>query len=324
VKRAAGVTAAVLAVAAAVAGVTIAGVRDERAGDKAETARAAAMRPARATLQGKPGTYIGVYQPGVPGSAAPVAAFDKAAHVTANIAAYYSTWGEPFQASFATALAKDGAVPLVQVEPYGTTLAAIASGQDDAYLASYASAVRRYGKAVVISFGHEMNGPWYPWGAGKTSPAVFTAAWRHVVDVFRSAGAGNVTWLWAVNVTSGSGGSVSDPAAWWPGSSYVTWVGVDGYYYQPSDTFTSLFSPTITLIRRLTRDPLLIAETGIGPSAQAAKIPGLFAGAKAAGVLGLVWFDDDKPSAHGPDHDWQIDNDPAALAAFRKAAEEYR
>jgi hypothetical protein len=310
---AAGVAAAGTLVLAGIAGV-------HRAADSVPSA----PKAAHAALPGRPQSFLGVYRPGVPESAAPVASFDSATGVKVNMASYYSGWNEPFQAAFAAALARDGAVPLVQVEPYGTTLAAIADGDDDAYLLSYATAVREYGKAVVISFGHEMNGPWYPWGAGNTPASVFVAAWRHIVDVFRSDGADNVTWLWAVNVVAGSGGSVSDPAAWWPGGGYVTWVGVDGYYYQPSDTFTSLFSPTITLIRRLTRDPLLIAETGISPSAQAAKLPGLFAGAKAAGVLGLVWFDDDKPSAHGPDHDWQIDNDPAALAAFRKAAEEYR
>ena len=32
---------------------------------------------------------------------------------------------------------------------------------------------------------------------------------------------------------------------WWPGSSYVNWVGIDGYYYSPSDTFTKVFGGTI-------------------------------------------------------------------------------
>ena len=30
-------------------------------------------------------------------------------------------------------------------------------------------------------------------------------------------------------------------ADWWPGPSYVTWVGIDGYYYRPSDTFARVF-----------------------------------------------------------------------------------
>ena len=29
--------------------------------------------------------------------------------------------------------------------------------------------------------------------------------------------------------------------AWWPGTNYVTWVGIDGYYLKPSDTFSSVF-----------------------------------------------------------------------------------
>ena len=28
-------------------------------------------------------------------------------------------------------------------------------------------------------------------------------------------------------------------ALWWPGKRYVTWVGIDGYYYLPSETFFS-------------------------------------------------------------------------------------
>lgn len=313
----------VISVACTVAACVTAAATGIQGARQAADSVPSAPRAAHAALPTRPLSYLGVYQPGVPDSAAPVTDFDSEAHLSVNVAAYYSAWNEPFQQSFAAALAQRGAVPLVQVEPYGASLGAVADGQDDAYLISYASAVRRYGKPVIISVGHEMNGPWYPWGKGRTSPAAFVAAWRHIVDVFRASGAGNVTWLWAVNVVAGSGGSVSSPAAWWPGSSYVTWVGVDGYFYRQPETFDSLFGRTITLIRRLTRDPLLIAETGIVPSAQRSEIPVLFAGAKAAGVLGLVWFDDDKPSAHGPAHDWRIDNNPAGLAAFRAAAKNY-
>jgi len=309
------------AAAAAASLIILTGVQGaQRAADSVPSA----PKAAHVTLSGRPLSYLGVYEPGIPESVTPVTNFDSIAQIKVNIAAYYSGWNEPFRATFAMALAQYGAVPLVQIEPFGASLAAIADGEDDTYLISYASAVRRYGHAVIISFGHEMNGPWYPWGAGETPAAVFIAAWRHIVDVFRSDGADNVTWLWAVNIIAGSGAGVRNPDAWWPGSSYVTWVGVDGYFYQPSDTFTSLFSRTISQIRRITRKPLLITETGIAPSAgQVTKTPNLFAGARAAGVLGLLWFDDDKPSAHGPAHDWRIDDDPAALKAFRDAARTY-
>ena len=65
---------------------------------------------------------------------------------------------------FAVAAARHHAVPLVQIDPTGIRLRAIAAGRYDAYLRSYAAAVRAYGGRVVLSFGHEMNGNWYSWG----------------------------------------------------------------------------------------------------------------------------------------------------------------
>ena len=72
----------------------------------------------------------------------------------------------------------------------------------------------------------------------------------------------------------------------------MNWVGIDGYYYKPSETFAPLFGPTITVVREMTRDPILIAETGAAPSAgQPAKIADLYAGIRTYGLLGFVWFD---------------------------------
>ena len=83
------------------------------------------------------------------------------------------------------------------------TLASIAAGGSDAYLRSYADAVAAFGHPVILSFGHEMNGTWYSWGDGHTSPATFVAAWRHIVRGVPRRGAANVTWLWTVNSIEG-------------------------------------------------------------------------------------------------------------------------
>jgi hypothetical protein len=226
---------------------------------------------------------------------------------------YYSGWQEPFQVRFAAMASRHGALPLVQIDPTGVSLPAIVSGQYDVYLRTYAAAVKAFGAPVILSFGHEMNGDWYSWGNRHTSPAVFVAAWRHIVNVFRQQRADNVTWLWTVNVIH-KGGGIPSPARWWPGSSYVTWVGIDGYYYRPSWTFASLFGPTIKAVRSLTLDPILISETSVAPAAgQPAKIADLFAGIRAYGLLGLVWFDVNRIE------DWQLAS-PAAIAAFRQGA----
>ena len=101
---------------------------------------------------------------------------------------------------------------------------------------------------------------------------MFVAAWRHVVTLFRAAGAGNVTWLWAVNVTDQTT-EIPNPAPWWPGGSYVNWVGIDGYYDSPLAGFAQVFGPTIVDVRSLTKDPIFISEKGVKPAAgQQAKI----------------------------------------------------
>ena len=264
-----------------------------------------------------PGSYLGVYAAGVPASYGGVTAFTHDTGVSPDVVTYYSGWFESFQKSFATTAANDGAVPLVQIDPTGVSVAAIAAGRYDAYLFSYAEAVRAYRHPVILSFGHEMNGTWYSWGYRHTSPADFVAAWRHIVTTFRVLGARNVTWLWTVNIINDTQhGKIPRPAPWWPGSSYVTWVGIDGYYLKPSWKFAPLFGPTIAAVRTLTRAPILIGETSAAPAAgQPAKIADLFAGIRAYGLLGFVWFD----TANSINQDFRISG-PAAIAAFRQGA----
>jgi mannan endo-1,4-beta-mannosidase len=269
------------------------------------------------TLPTTPGSYLGVYAAGAPVSYAGVTAFTRATGVRPRLVVYYSGWLEPFQANFARTAAKHGAVPLVQLDPTEISLAAIAQGQYDWYLISYARAVRAYRNPVILSFGHEMNGTWYSWGYRSTSPATFVAAWRHIVTVFRKAGTRNVTWLWTVNIIKTQNGQIPGPAAWWPGSSYVTWVGIDGYYLKPSWRFVPVFGPTIAAVRELTGDPILIAETSATPAAaQPEKIADLFAGIHTYGLLGLVWFD------AIASRDYRL-SDPEAIAEFRRDAKTY-
>jgi mannan endo-1,4-beta-mannosidase len=270
--------------------------------------------PGYPALSTAPGSYIGLYPEGVPGSFAGVTAFTTATGVRPDVVPYYSGWLEPFQVGFAMTAASNGAVPLVQMDPDDVSVAAIASGKSDAYLSDFAEAVRAFRHPVILSFGHEMNGNWYSWSNQHTSPAVFVAAWQHIVRLFRAQGARNVTWLWAVNVINPQN-NVPSPRPWWPGANYVTWVGIDGYYLSPSSTFASLFGPTIAAVRALTRHPILISETAATPSTgQSTKIADLFAGVRLYELLGFVWFD----SVH--DGDWRL-RSPAAIAAFRRDAE---
>jgi mannan endo-1,4-beta-mannosidase len=277
-------------------------------------------RPPLTPVPASAGPLIGVYEPGVPGSWSPVAQFAGATGVEPAIVVYYSSWNEPFAASFARTAWDHHAYVLVQLQPNGVTLASVAAGAADAYLRSYAGDVVAFGHPVIVSFGHEMNGTWYSWGAGHASPAAFVAAWRHVVGVFRAAGAANVTWLWAVNSITGASSALRQ---WWPGAAWVDWAGVDGYYFQPADTFASVLGSTIADIRGFSAAPLLIAETAVGTTPnRESQIDGLFAGARDERLTGLVWFDEAQHA--GLYHqDWRLENDENARTAFAAAAAAY-
>ena len=304
-----------LAAAVGAAGVGVAAVLTFAVSGGRGPAQAVPQRE-RFALRTTPGSYIGLYPDGVPSSYAGVTAFAAATGVRPSVVPYYSGWLEPFKASFAAMAAKQHAVPLVQIDPDNVRIGRIAAGRYDGYLGAYAEAVRTYRHPVILSFGHEMNGYWYSWGYTHTSPAVFVAAWRHIVTLFRGLGARNVTWLWTANIIHTRAG-VPSPGPWWPGNPYVTWVGIDGYYYNSSTMFTSLFGPTIAAVRSLTRAPILIAETAAAPATgQPAKITDLFAGIHLYGLLGFVWFD----ATHV--EDWRI-RSPGAVAAFRRGAATY-
>jgi mannan endo-1,4-beta-mannosidase len=276
--------------------------------------------PLPVQLPAATGAYLGVYAQGLPDSYAPVSAFKSTTQATPDVVMYYSGWFVPFPGKFAATVANNGAVPLVQMDPDNISVSRIASGRYDGYLSAYAESVRAYKHPVVLSFGHEMNGTWYSWGYRHTPPTVFVAAWRHIVKLFRALQANNVTWLWTVNIINNTHGkSIPRPDQWWPGSSYVNWVGIDGYYLKPSWKFAPLFGPTIAAIRKLTLDPILVAETGAVPAAgQPAKITDLFAGIRQYGLLGFVYFD----STNSIGQQFGLTS-PAAVAAFHKGASTY-
>lgn len=285
-------------------------------------ARAPARAPVASdsTLSMTPGTDLGVFEPGEWTSWQPVQRFASAVGRSPNLVLLYSGWPGNFNTAFAADARAHRAIALIQLMPSAqVSMVQVARGSFDADLRQYADEVRAFGHPVILSFAAEPNGNWYQWGWGHTTPSEWVAAWRHVVTVFRQQHTSNVTWMWTMNTPFPHSGPVS---AYWPGAAYVGLVGIDGYYAYPSDTFNSVFGPIIRQVRNLTSKPVLLSETANGPHSgpnREKQIKGLFAGVKADHLLGFVWFD--QAQHDGLYHqDWRIEDDPAALAAFRQAA----
>ena len=263
-----------------------------------------------AALDHPDGKFFGLEANGSPDSLSPAQEVSALVGRNPNLLGEYVQWGGAFDTTAATRATSFGALYYMAWEPFDKTVASIANGGSDAYITSVAKSVRAFGGPVALSFGHEMNGNWYPWGTADTTPAEFVAAWRHIHDLFAAAGATNVIWIWNPNIINPMPSVQLAP--FWPGSAYVNWVGITGYFATTGpDTFAGVYGPTLTEIKQFTSKPILIAETAVetGPN-EVAGIQNLIAGVKAnVGVIGFVWFDYDKDGV-----DWTLAGRPIARA----------
>ncbi|MFJ4677235.1 glycoside hydrolase family 26 protein [Kitasatospora sp. NPDC088783] len=263
--------------------------------------------------------YLGATFDGVPKTLDPVDAWAELVGKEPNLLVYYLGWGDEFQTDQTAAVWKRGLIPYIAWEPFRISLADIAAGQDDEYVRRTALAIRDLNVPVAISFAHEMNGHWYPWGTKQSTAQDFVKAWRHLHDVFQDNGVSNVIWVWSPNVINPVPNVRLQP--YYPGDGYVDWLGVVGYYAKTGPhTFGTLFGPTLKEIRAFTSRPVLLAETASEPTPRkSADIADLFAGVFAdQDIVGFVWFDLRKES------DWRVDSSPESLAAFRHAVADPR
>lgn len=220
--------------------------------------------------------------------------------VKPGVVNYYSGWEEGFQSKVASLADSHSATLFVEMEPWNDgnvsggvpSMVDIANGKYDTYLNSFASSIAAYGKTTWVTFAHEQNGNWYPWGHGGsegTTDAQWIAAWRHVHDVM-NAKASNIKWVFAPNVEPNCCEAAS---ATYPGSSYVDIVGIDGYLRSAGDTYASVFGSTVADVKSFAPGkPIWIAETGITPadSTRAGRITKYVNDVKAAGIAGLLYF----------------------------------
>jgi Glycosyl hydrolase family 26 len=241
-----------------------------------------------------------------------VAKFDQTCRCTPNVAVHYLHIGGSTGMGVARSILATGAIPMLELEPYGISLAKISSGSEDGWLTEYAQAVSSLHSPVIMSFAPEANGNWYSWGYPHVRPAIYVSAWQHVVTVFREAHVRDIKWAWIVNVPFQGSENIG---LLWPGSSYVNILGIDGYFTTPS-TFQGFFGPTIVAMRVLSSDPLLITETAAAPSVgKANALNQITTGVAQYGLAGFIWFD---IRQHGSitRQDWSLEDDQAALNLF--------
>jgi hypothetical protein len=257
--------------------------------------------------------------------------------VTPDVLDIYMSWeGTPdFEAEFAELLADRGVVLKITWEPWVMeagveqpqyALASIIGGEHDAYLRRWAEQIDAYGGPIILRPMHEMNGGWYPWGAGVNGnqPGEFVEAWEHIRAVFEEVGVSNVTWEWAPNQLF-EGTAALEPL--YPGDDLVDRIGISAYnwgdeyeQYHRWRGFPDLMDPTVEAIRGFADAAIGVAETAsssVGGD-KAAWLDEMFTHALAEGYAFLSYFNLD---TH---RDWSIDGEPDYREAFVEGFERTR
>ncbi|MFJ5859918.1 glycosyl hydrolase [Pseudarthrobacter sp. NPDC092439] len=198
----------------------------------------------------------------------------------------------------------------------------IVAGDFDPYLREWGQSLAAWGHPVLLRFGHEMNGNWYPWseqvngnGAGD-----YAAAWRHVHDVVQSTGATNIAWVWNPNVPYWGSAPL---AGLYPGSTYVDVVALDGYNWGTSASWSTWQSPTqlfgdgLSQLRTLAPGKqILIAETASAEQggSKAEWNTSLISYLSAqTDVAAVIWFHFNKET------DWRINSSVSSAQALAAA-----
>lgn len=210
------------------------------------------------------------------------------------IIGFGNNWGKnAFPSAQVRIVHNSGAVPLIfwyareisnEVPTSQFNLESINAGKWDQYLDNWANNAKAIAGPILVSWGLEMNGNWYPWsgvnhGGGKIipntnppqfqGPETFKQAYRHIVDRIRAAGAVNIAWVFHVNNIAFPPSPWNTMANYYPGPNYADWIGISAYgtqaphamWYKVKDT---LLNPYKELMQVDLSKPILIAEWGIG------------------------------------------------------------
>jgi hypothetical protein len=290
---------------------------------------------------------LGAYDEGVPRTLDGIVELEQRIGTTLPLIQLYSAWGDKpeqqFPLKLVTAVAEVGSIPLVTWEPWLSDfentrhphialrdvrdrhgLASVARGDYDIYIDAWAADAARYARPILLRFGHEMNDAYrYPWGPQNNTKEEYIAAWRHVVDRFRRAGAHNVLWVWSPHV------AYEYWELYYPGDAYVDWVATGVLNYGPIAhwsrwwSFAEIFGEKYPQLAAFGK-PVMIAELGSlavgGDRSQWYREALTDLPARYPAVRAVVLFNvgDDQTVTYQK-VDWRITADSAVAAAVRES-----
>lgn len=217
--------------------------------------------------------------------------FEKLVGKRQAIVAFSSYWGEQsFPRKAVHVISRHGSLPLIfwcpwdkpYVEGQGPdrfSLVNILSGACDGYIDQWADEARTHGKPLMVSWGLEMNGYWFPWSGYyyrgdsretfREGARLFKEAFRYVVSRVRARGAHNVLWGFHCNAFSDPDEEWNKMAGYYPGPEVVDWLGLSVYGKQALEDPWISFPEAMDWAYGQIADidpskPVIVAEWGVG------------------------------------------------------------
>jgi hypothetical protein len=327
-------------------------------------AAAAPLQKVGAPPPGK--LYHGVYPGGVTGeeddlTPADLDAYEAQVGKPAAWVYFSNNWyrSRAFPAATASWIRDRGAAPYIRLMIRSTSsrprarrpfrLQDILAGKIDADLRQWFRDARDFGTPLIVEYGTECNGDWFPWNArwnGKRTtrrfgdPAKpdgverFVAAFRRIVGLSREEGADNITWVFHVNWDDGPAAAWNRLEDYYPGDDVVDWVAISAYGPQtPRDRYLDLFRDAVDsayprLQNIAATKPVIIAEFGatagnpqITPEAWAGPALDDLLAFRWPHIIGFSWWNEHWENDNNPAHDttMRVQDVPALAHTFHDA-----
>ncbi len=243
------------------------------------------VRRDRSHLSSPEGVLLGAYDNGLPNTFDGLLQLEDALEMPLPIVHLFTAWGDDPEYRFPRTVVQTiwevGSVPMITWEPWLSTfdpddhshladledpeqggMAAVASGTYDFYLENWFSEAASFGRPLLVRFGHEMNDAYrYAWGPHNNRPEEYVAAFRHVVEMARKAGATNILWVWSPHI------AYDGFNEYYPGDDVVDWVAATVLNYGNIAYWSEWWSFDDIFTRRYDRltehdKPIMIAEMG--------------------------------------------------------------
>lgn len=158
----------------------------------------------------------------------------------------------------------------------------IIDGDFDRELEQWARDAAATGIPLLVEFGTEMNGDWFPWngrynGGAETGgygdpeladgPERFRDAYRHIIDICDAQGAANITWFFHIDAYGAPQADWNQPRNYYPGDEYIDWLGVSVYGPQEAgedyQTFGEILDDAYPVLRELADKPIAVLEFAV-------------------------------------------------------------